>query len=141
MMPIHAVSLRVPGPPKGRRGRVPAGARDRIQAMREAERSGGRLAVLRFAVDVILLLKDLAVDPRVAREDKLVAGAAAAYLVSPVDLVPGVIPVIGQLDDLVVALLAARRLLTGAGYDVIYGLWRGSEEGLALLLMLSGVKR
>lgn len=96
--------------------------------------------MLRFAVDVILLLKDLAVDPRVPREDKLVAGAAAAYLVSPVDLVPGVIPALGQLDDLAVGVLATRRLLIGAGYDVIYGLWRGSEEGLALLLTLSGVQ-
>jgi uncharacterized membrane protein YkvA (DUF1232 family) len=37
--------------------------------------------------------------------------AAAAYLASPVDLVPGVIPVVGQLDDMAVALLALRAAL------------------------------
>jgi uncharacterized membrane protein YkvA (DUF1232 family) len=90
--------------------------------------------------DVILLLKDLAVDPRVPRGSKLVATVAAAYLVSPVDLVPDVIPVIGQLDDVGVMAFAVRRLLTAAGYETIYTLWRGSDEGLALLMTLAGVQ-
>jgi hypothetical protein len=38
---------------------------------------------------------------------------AAAYLVSPIDLVPGIIPVAGQLDDAAVALLALRFALRG----------------------------
>jgi hypothetical protein len=37
--------------------------------------------------------------------------AALAYTISPIDLVPGVIPVVGQLDDLAVALLGLRLLL------------------------------
>jgi uncharacterized membrane protein YkvA (DUF1232 family) len=37
--------------------------------------------------------------------------AALAYTVSPIDLVPGVIPVVGQMDDLAVALLGLRLLL------------------------------
>jgi uncharacterized membrane protein YkvA (DUF1232 family) len=90
--------------------------------------------------DVILLLKDLALDPRVPWRDKVLAGFAAAYLVSPIDLVPDFIPGLGQADDLVVAVWAFRRLLTAAGYDVIYELWRGSDEGLALVLTLAGVQ-
>ena len=38
---------------------------------------------------------------------------AAAYLVSPIDLVPGIIPVAGQLDDAAVALLSLRFALRG----------------------------
>ena len=38
---------------------------------------------------------------------------AAGYLASPVDLVPGVIPVLGQLDDLAVALAAIRFAMSG----------------------------
>jgi uncharacterized membrane protein YkvA (DUF1232 family) len=38
---------------------------------------------------------------------------AAAYLVSPIDLVPGIIPLAGQLDDAAVALLGLRFALRG----------------------------
>jgi uncharacterized membrane protein YkvA (DUF1232 family) len=131
----------VPGPPHGRR-RVSLGdAWRRVQSARDAETGGNTTAALfQILGDVVLLLKDLALDPRVPRADKLVAGIAAAYLVTPVDLVPDWLPVIGQADDLAVIMLAFRRLLTGAGYDVIYELWRGSDEGLALVLTVAGVQ-
>ena len=98
------------------------------------------MSALRLISDVILLLKDLATDPRVSRSDKIVAGMAAAYLVSPIDIVPDWIPVLGQADDLAIITLALRRILGGAGYDLIYEKWRGSDEGLALVLTLAGVE-
>jgi uncharacterized membrane protein YkvA (DUF1232 family) len=114
----------------------------RVQSAREAEQLNGleRVALLQVAGDVILLLKDLAIDPRVSWRAKLLAGIAVAYLVSPLDLVPDVIPVIGRVDDLGVALLAVRWLIRQAGFAVIYELWRGSDEGLALVLTLAGVE-
>ena len=39
--------------------------------------------------------------------------AAAGYLISPVDAVPGFIPVIGQLDDIAVMLAAIRFAMAG----------------------------
>ena len=41
-------------------------------------------------------------DPRVPRLAKLVAGAVAAYALSPIDLIPDFIPVLGYLDDLLI---------------------------------------
>jgi uncharacterized membrane protein YkvA (DUF1232 family) len=41
-------------------------------------------------------------DPRVPWYAKAVAGAVAAYAVSPIDLIPDFIPVLGLLDDLVI---------------------------------------
>jgi uncharacterized membrane protein YkvA (DUF1232 family) len=41
-------------------------------------------------------------DPRTPPVARLVALAVAGYAPSPIDLIPDVIPVIGQLDDLIV---------------------------------------
>jgi uncharacterized membrane protein YkvA (DUF1232 family) len=52
-------------------------------------------------------------DGRISGRRRAVVLAAAAYLASPVDLVPGLIPVAGQLDDAAVALLGLRFALRG----------------------------
>jgi uncharacterized membrane protein YkvA (DUF1232 family) len=44
--------------------------------------------------------------PKVTSRRRLALGAAATYLVSPIDLVPGFIPVAGQLDDAAAILIA-----------------------------------
>jgi len=41
-------------------------------------------------------------DPRVPWHAKAVAAAVAAYALSPVDLIPDFIPVLGYLDDLII---------------------------------------
>ena len=51
-------------------------------------------------------------DPRVPLAAKLAAGAVAAYALSPIDLIPDFIPVLGYLDDVIIVplgiLLAVR---------------------------------
>lgn len=41
-------------------------------------------------------------DPRVPLGAKLLAGLVAAYALSPIDLIPDFIPVLGYLDDLLI---------------------------------------
>ena len=41
-------------------------------------------------------------DPRTPLAAKLVAGAVAAYALSPIDLIPDFIPILGYLDDLII---------------------------------------
>lgn len=53
-------------------------------------------------------------DPRVPWLARLLAIAVAAYALSPIDLIPDFIPVLGWLDDLIIVplgLLAVRRLI------------------------------
>jgi uncharacterized membrane protein YkvA (DUF1232 family) len=53
-------------------------------------------------------------DRRTPALAKLVAGAVAAYALSPIDLIPDFIPVLGYLDDLVIVplgILLAVRLI------------------------------
>ncbi|MBS0437680.1 MAG: DUF1232 domain-containing protein [Proteobacteria bacterium] len=55
---------------------------------------------LRLATYLIALWK-LFKHPQTPRAAKLVAFAVIAYAVSPIDLIPDFIPVLGQLDDLI----------------------------------------
>lgn len=57
-------------------------------------------------------------DDRVPLEARTALVAGAAYVISPVDLIPGFIPVLGQLDDLLVALLGIRFALAQAPVEV-----------------------
>ena len=50
-------------------------------------------------------------DPHLSMKHRAALMAAAGYLISPIDVVPGIIPVIGQMDDLAVMLLAFRWIL------------------------------
>lgn len=137
------VAVSVPGPPRGRRRRFAGDVGERASGKRDAEAPPWRVpawALLRFGADVILLLRDLMRDPRVRRADKVAAGLALAYAVSPVDLLPDRVPFVGKLDEVGVAVLGLRRLVTRAGYEVVYDLWRGTDDGLTLVLALGGVR-
>jgi uncharacterized membrane protein YkvA (DUF1232 family) len=58
-------------------------------------------------------------DRRVPLYLKAIPALAALYLVLPVDLVPGWIPVLGQLDDLAILALAVRLFVRLAPADVV----------------------
>lgn len=47
-------------------------------------------------------------DPRVPRRVKVAVAIAAVWVISPIDLIPEFLPVIGPLDDIVVVALALR---------------------------------
>jgi len=57
-------------------------------------------------------------DPALPRQRKVALAAGMGYTFLPVDLIPGVIPVLGQLDDLGALLLALRHALRACPADV-----------------------
>ena len=64
----------------------------------------GFTAVRRWAAALkrdVMALWLAARDPRVAWYAKALAGSVAAYALSPIDLIPDFIPVLGYLDDLI----------------------------------------
>jgi uncharacterized membrane protein YkvA (DUF1232 family) len=74
---------------------------------------GRRAAVLKHALK----------DPRTPPRARMMGGAVLAYLLSPIDLIPDFIPVLGQIDDLI---------LVPAGFYVVWRMipkevWRDAE--------------
>jgi uncharacterized membrane protein YkvA (DUF1232 family) len=59
------------------------------------------------------ILAGLLGDPRVPATRKALLAGALGYAVSPVDLVPDRVPLVGGLDDLVVAALAVDTFMAG----------------------------
>jgi uncharacterized membrane protein YkvA (DUF1232 family) len=70
-------------------------------------------ALVRRLPNYARLAWSLARDPHLSRTRRAAVLAGAAYVFSPIDLVPGFIPVAGQLDDLLVALGVIRFALNG----------------------------
>lgn len=88
---------------------------------------------LRVAPNLIKLIWRCMTDRRVPIRAKVVAAAAAGYFVSPVDLVPDFIPVVGQLDDLLMLFLGIHHLIRATPPEVIAELWDGEEDALELV--------
>ena len=82
------------------------------------------------------LFKGLLRDPRVPRGSKVLLAAGAVWIASPIDLIPEFIPVLGPLDDAVVAALILRHVLRSAGSEVVAEHWRGEPATLERLLRL-----
>jgi len=79
-----------------------------------------RLGLLTELVRNVRLAWRLGADPRVALTTKLlVLGLTALYILSPVDLFPDVIPVLGQLDDLVVLVFAVKLFIQLCPKDIV----------------------
>ena len=95
-------------------------------------------ALAGFVPDCAVLFRRLAADPRLARRHKLVLVLLAAYLATPIDLVPDFLPVIGQLDDAILVVLVLRAVLRGAGAQVVREHWPGPEPSLRVLLRAAG---
>jgi uncharacterized membrane protein YkvA (DUF1232 family) len=93
--------------------------------------------LVRFVPDAVAMLRGVLADPRVPQSAKVEAGAALAYLVSPVNRMTSWVPVVGKVDDVAVVAFALRRLLVGAGEPVLRDHWRGHPRGLEVLLGLT----
>ena len=65
-----------------------------------------RPGLLRTLFSQVRLAIRLLREPRVPLLTKLVPPLAALYVVSPIDLVPDFLPVLGQLDDLALMIVA-----------------------------------
>ena len=84
-------------------------------------------------------------DPRVPWPARAIAVAIAAYALSPIDLIPDFIPVLGWLDDLILVplgLILVRRLIPAPLWAELHAAAEAASEhpssrtGMALILLL-----
>ena len=101
----------------------------------ERSRQGSKLIqdAVMVIPNLVKLVGRLMTDPRVPRRSKIALGAAAAYVASPVDLIPEVIPVIGWADDVVILLMAIDSLINRSGPEIVEEHWDGPIDLLSLI--------
>jgi uncharacterized membrane protein YkvA (DUF1232 family) len=87
-----------------------------------------------FLPDCVTTARRLRRDPRVPRRAKIAIGIAALWVLSPIDLIPEFLPVIGPLDDVVVVALALRYAARCVPRDVLFEAWPGNPRFLQRLL-------
>jgi uncharacterized membrane protein YkvA (DUF1232 family) len=95
--------------------------------------------LLRLLPDVLRLVRRLAGDRSLPRGVRVRLWLLLAYLASPVDLVPDVVPVLGYADDAVVTVLVLRSVVRRAGSEALSRHWPGTPEGLAALRRAAGL--
>jgi uncharacterized membrane protein YkvA (DUF1232 family) len=95
----------------------------------------------RLVPDVARLVSRLARDRRVAVGLRVRLWLLLGYLLSPIDLVPDMLPVIGWADDVIIVLLVLRTVVRRSGPDVLARHWVGTPAGLAALSRMCGGAR
>lgn len=88
--------------------------------------------------DVLRLLRSVIGDPSAPPDVRLVLVGLLAWIVSPIDLIPEFIPVLGPIDDVVVAVIAMRYVRRRVGVEDLRRRWTGSDDGFTLLLQVIG---
>ncbi len=99
--------------------------------------SAAREAAL-FLPNLMRLFHGLLRDPDVPRRAKVALALGIGYFALPIDLVPDFIPVVGQLDDAIVASLVLGYVLRVAGRPVIERHWHGDPRVLNRLVTMTG---
>ncbi|MCW2610670.1 MAG: hypothetical protein JWM15_1916 [Cryptosporangiaceae bacterium] len=94
-----------------------------------------------FLPDCVTTARRLRSDPAVPRRAKVAVGIAALWVLSPIDLIPEFLPVIGPLDDIVVVALALRYAARSVPRATLLAAWPGNPALLERMLGPPGRSR
>lgn len=89
--------------------------------------------LLLFVPNMVVLCGKLMVDPRVPAKERLLVAGAIVYAIVPLDLIPDMIPFVGQIDDAYLIALTLLRLMTVAEPAVVREHWRGGGDVVELI--------
>jgi uncharacterized membrane protein YkvA (DUF1232 family) len=97
--------------------------------------------LVRVVPDILRLVRRLLTDRSAPLGVRLALLALLAWLINPIDLVPEFIPVLGPLDDVVVAVLVLRYARRRLGDRAFRAHWPGTPAGYDLVSRVLGVPR
>ena len=104
--------------------------------LRPRDASIGEL--VRIVPDLLRLVRRLIGDRTTPIGVRVALLGLLAWLVNPIDLIPEFIPILGPLDDVVVAILVLRYVRRKLGLEELRRRWPGTPEGFALLSGIIG---
>jgi uncharacterized membrane protein YkvA (DUF1232 family) len=84
--------------------------------------------LLSFLPNMLSLCGRLMTDRRVPSTEKLLFAGAIIYAVTPLDLIPDMIPFVGQIDDAYLIALTLLRLINRTDERVVREHWRGGGD-------------
>ena len=87
-----------------------------------------------FLPACVTTARTLRKHPDVPRRAKVALLVAILWVVSPIDLLPEFLPVIGPLDDVVAVILLVRFAARSIPRDTLLGAWPGDPQLLVRLL-------
>ena len=89
--------------------------------------------LLLFIPNLVLLCARLMVDPRVPAKERLLVAGAVVYALMPLDLIPDMLPFVGQIDDAYLISLSLLRVATVTDPVVVREHWRGGGDVVELI--------
>lgn len=89
--------------------------------------------LLMFLPNMIALCGRLLTDRRVPRAEKVLFAGAVLYALMPLDLIPDLIPFVGQVDDTYLIAMTLMRLIKKTDDRVVRENWRGGGDVVQLV--------
>lgn len=94
--------------------------------------------LVRIVPDMARLVRRLLADRTVPLGARVALVGLLIWLLNPIDLIPEFVPILGPLDDVIVAVLVLRYVRRKVGLDELRGRWPGTPEGFVLLSGIIG---
>ena len=94
-------------------------------------------SLLMFIPNMILLCGRLLTDARVPKTEKALVAGAIVYAIIPLDLIPDVIPFVGQIDDAYLIAITLLRLIDRTDPNIVREHWSGGGDVVQLIEMLA----
>ena len=89
--------------------------------------------LLLFVPNMVLLCVRLLTDSRVPTTERALLAGAIVYAIIPFDLIPDMIPFVGQVDDAYLIALTLLRLLERTDPNVVREHWSGGGDVVELI--------